>query len=874
MTYAFLWLIARIVPARARARWLEEWRAELAHGRWTMVFGALPDARALRRLPPEPGRRRTGIFHALDQDVRYALRGFGSGKSFTLAVIGSLAIGIGATTTAFALVNSAFFRPMPGVHAQEELVRVTLGWRNPGAWIRTVWDDHQVLQTGIPALEDMLVAHDTRFALAPGAGQEPRTAGGLVVSANYFTVLGVRPALGRFFLPDDDGTAWARPAVIVSHSYWQRYLGGDAAVLQRTLSVNGAPLPIIGVAPEGFAGIFASGDVQVWITFALSDLAFQDANGLPIRARDAPPFATTLIGRLKPSSTIEQARAQAAGLAQPLMQARDRGMKQLFVHVQRLGITDAATEGLRALALMIVPLMVLAIACVNAANLLLARATRRSQEWLVRLALGASRWRLVRQLLVESLLLALAGASVGLVLCFWTAGFVQRLAPVAVVFDGNVVGFVVGAAFVTSLVFGLGPALSVTRSRVSRAPEAGRFLRGPFGSRTRTVLVTLQAALCLGLLATGAQFTKTLQAQWEDGLAEPEQFLSVSLDLSQLRYGRAETEAFYRQLLARVGELPGVTAAALTDRSASTMLGGFIMDWGPTVRIPGVAEAPSGLVTSYATGDVFEAMNLALQQGRTFTAEDQRAPARTVVVNEEFARRAFGGDAIGRVLTITDEREGADPAIAEAMIVGVVAAPESRPLFRLPMVFYPAPLTHEPALDLLVRFEGGAEGMAAAVRTIVSSLDSRLPIGRIATGEEHRRLRKAGDYMVAQTVSILGLLALALAAAGLYGVVSYMVTVRQKEIGIRMALGAAGGSVLRLIARQAIVPVLAGCVLGAAGAVIVGSLVRSRLYGVSPMDPVAFGGAALLLMLTMLVASLGPARRASRVDPITVLRRE
>jgi putative ABC transport system permease protein len=195
-------------------------------------------------------------------------------------------------------------------------------------------------------------------------------------------------------------------------------------------------------------------------------------------------------------------------------------------------------------------------------------------------------------------------------------------------------------------------------------------------------------------------------------------------------------------------------------------------------------------------------------------------------------------------------------------------------MFRVPMVFYPAPLTHEPALDLLVRFEGGAEGTRAAIRTIISSLDSRLPIGLVATGEEHRRRRHAGDYILAQTLSVLGVLALALAAGGLYGVVSYMVTLREKEIGIRMALGAAGASVLRLIARQAIVPVLAGCVLGGAGAVTVGSVVRSHLYGVSPMDPMAFGGAALLLLATMLVASLGPAHRASRVDPITVLRRE
>jgi predicted permease len=874
---AVLWLLALLVPRGDRPRWREEWRAELQHGSRRMILGALPDAWALRRMASTDDRRapRPAIFHALDQDVRYALRTLGTGKAFTLAVVGSLAIGIAATTTAFALVNATLLRPFPEIRAQEELVRVTLGPRQR-VWIQTAWDDHEVLRQGLEAVTGLSVAHDARFAVAHDGGGEPRTAGGLVVSGNYFDVLGVRPALGRFFSPEEDAVPWANPAVVIGHPYWQRDLFGDPEVLQRTINVNGVDLPIVGVAPEGFAGVFAQVDVQLWITFALSDLVFRDEDGRPIQARAALPFHATVLGRLKPSATIDQAQAQAAGLAPALASMRDRGLKELFVRVEPLRIADPATFGLQALALMVVPLIVLAIACVNAANLLLARATRQSGDWLVRLALGASRWRLIRQILVESLLLALAGGALGLLLSVWSARAGQNLTFAEVVIDGNVVLFALGAAIATALVFGLGPALSVTRAAVTRAPEAGRAMRGPFGSRARSILVVVQAALCLGLLATGAQFTKTLWTLWDDGLPDAGQFLSVSLDLDQLRYERSEAETFYGELLARVEQLPSVRAAALTDRTAVSMLGGWVGSWGVPVTVAGASGAsPRGVLSTYATAGFFEAMGLSIATGRGFLPEEHRGAPRAVIVNQTFAERAFGDDTVGRLVTLTAQADSGEAAPVDAMVVGVLADPSARPIFkRLPVVFYPAPLTREPALDLLVRFDGGAGSMAAAVRTIVSALDRRVPIGRIATGEDMRRRRNVRDYTLARSVSVLGILALTLAAAGLYGVVSFMVTLRQKEIGIRKALGAAGGSVLRLVVRQSIVPVLVGCALGAVGAVIAGTLIRSHLYGVSPMDPVAFGGAALLLLLTMLVASLEPARRASRVDPITVLRQE
>lgn len=879
MKSLLLRVVSLLVPRPARDRWYEEWRAEMCHGGWRMLPGALPDALTMRLIARSEQRRERGrraaFLHALDHDVRYAIRSSLGAPGFTLAVVGSLAIGIGATTAAFTVVNSALFRAFANVDAQESLVTVKIAPRQ-AIWFTTSWHDYEVLRDGIPAFAGFSIAHGTVFAVAPGGGNEPRQASGLVVSGNYFEVLGVRPTLGRFFRAEEDGTPWAQPVVVVSHSYWQRQMSGDPSVLQRTLNVNGADLPVIGVAPEGFAGVLTNSPPQLWITFALSDLVFRNAAGRPVHASSAGAFFTTLVGRLRPGATIQQASAQGAALAAPLHQANARGQEQLLVKVEPLRVANPAEYWPFAVGLMVVPLIVLSIACVNAANLLLARATRRHQDWLVRLSLGATRWRLVRQMLVESLLLAIGGAAGGLMLAFWGARYLQQMAPTRnVVIDVNVAIFIVAAAMGTALMFGLGPALSITRATVTRAPAGGRGLRGAFGSHTRAGLVVLQAALCLGLLATGAQFSNTLRATWDEGLPEAGQFLVVPLDVDKLRYDRGRAQAFYRDLLTQVQQLPTVQAAALTGRSASSMLSGFVAKWGGTVSVNGQPEDPGDRsLLTYATADFFDAMGLRIIQGRTFTSEEQRPPVRAVVVNETFIKK-LGSEALGRVVQLSEDSGDGAPTTTDAMIVGVVAASPSRPLFsRISNVYYPAPLIHDPALDLLVRFDGDAEGIAAAVRTIVSGMDARLPLGEIATGEDLRRRRHTQESTIAQTVGALGLVALMLTAAGLYGVVSYMVTLRQKEIGIRMALGAERATVLRLVLRQSIVPVAVGCALGAIGAVAAGLLVRSRLYGVSAMDPAAFGGAALLLLVTMVVASLSPARRASRVDPIDVLRTE
>lgn len=869
-----LWLISLVAPREFRPRWFEEWQAEVRHGGWRMLTGALPDAWAMRRLAsasrrPASGARRP--FHALDQDVRYALRGFAQGRSYSLAVIVSLAVGIGATTAGFSMVNAAFFRPLPDVHAEDQLVRPTIGWGARNAYLNTTWADYEVLRDGIPALSDLSIAHPTSLAAAPQGGGEARKVPGLIVSGNYFHVLGVKPALGRFFAAEEDSAPWSHPAVVVSHRYWQRHLAGDPAAIGRTLSVNGSDLPIIGVAPAGFD---LHDMPQVWVTFALSELTFRDADGNPIHVREAMAFRSRFVGRLEPGASIEQARAQAAGLAEGLQRGRDRGVRQLVVRVDSFRIDDPEIIGLQSLALMIIPIIVLVIACVNAANLLLARATTRSADWLTRLALGATRWRLIRQTLVESVLLALAGSVLGLLLAYWAASFLQNTLSREFPIDHRVVLFTAVAAAATAFIFGFGPALSISRSAIARVPEVGRFLRGPFGSRTRSALVVAQAALCLGLLATSALFTRSLQEMWSDGLPEPSQFLTASFDLDQLRYTPQQADAFYAELLRRLEAIPAVRSAALTDRRVAQVLSGIVSSSGPAVSLPGQSERLKGVSSAYATADFFETMGLTFVEGRTFTRNEDGSPPRVVVVNEEFVKRAFGENPLGRIVTLTTG--GAeDRRTVDAMVVGVIANAPGRPIFgNVPHLFFPAPLERRAALDLAVRFDGSAKAVDSALRTIVAGLEPRLPVEQTATGDDLRRQRNSAQYTMTRLVALLGLLSLGLASAGLYGVVSYMVTLRQKEIGIRMALGAASGSVTSLVLRQSIVPVMVGGILGAMGAAIVAKVTRAQLYGVSPLDPIAFGTAALLLLASMMVASLVPARRAARVDPLTVLRTE
>lgn len=621
LLHAFLWIVARIVPACSRRRWLEEWRAELAHGRWTMVFGAPRDAWALRRLRGNRSGKREPLFHAFPQDVRYALRGLFKAPGFTLAAIASLSIGIAASAGAFTFVNAMAFRPFPGVTDQDSLVYVrVLRPRGRYALTASHFQNYATLRDGLTTLSGLSAHFDTNLAV--GRVATPADVPGAVVSGNYFEVLGVEPAAGRFFAPEEDATPWSHPAAVISYRLWERMLDGDRSALNQWITVNGTPVQIVGVAPRRFSGVqHGEAEPDVWITFALSELAMRDEAGRPAHASRVGRLGVHYVGRLTANVTLVEARAQASTLEGPLT-AIEGEFARAGVSAVRRGLGDRATPAELA-GVLAVPLIVLAIACVNAANLLLARASARAVEWRVRLALGSTRWRIVRQILTESLLVSLGAAAVGLLLTSWSLRLLEGMLPVPLSLDWRVLSFTIGIAMLTALVFGIGPAVAATRADMQRAPAGGCGGIRPGGRRMRAGLIAVQAALALSLLISGAQLTRTVLLANVFAVPDADRLLVASFDLDKLRYTPQEAREFYQRLAADAQKLPGARAAVVAggDLWGPLPFEGQLLMWTP-VDLPGNPREAKGV---YTAGDLHAVLGLPLTSGRRFVAGDHAA---------------------------------------------------------------------------------------------------------------------------------------------------------------------------------------------------------------------------------------------------------
>jgi putative ABC transport system permease protein len=522
---------------------------------------------------------------------------------------------------------------------------------------------------------------------------------------------------------------------------------------------------------------------------------------------------------------------------------------------------------------MAVPLIVLAIACVNAANLMLARASRRALEWRLRLALGSSRWRIVRQILAESLLISFLASAAGLILTYWSLGLQEGILSMAFEIDWRVLAFTLAIAAMTSLAFGIGPAIATTRAAAMRAPSAAPEGTRAGQRRVRMGLVGLQAALSLGLLMAGTQFLTALTERAnDDGLADPERLLVASFDVSKLRYTESQTREFYARLMAEARTLPGVTAAAVAN-------GDFwrpspwtwpLQTWLP-VDPPATAKGTLGL---YTAGDVFVILENTMREGRAFVPGDHTGRPQSVIVNEVFAQRFLNGRALGQTVRIAGARAKYEQGY-DVAIVGVVSSPTGRRGDRRhPVVYYPVPLDGGTSLKLLLRLDGRPAAAAQGLRDLVRRLDDRLPIATLTTGTQMREEWGGEKRWLAIATAVLGVAALVLASAGLFSVVAYVVALRRREIGIRMTLGANGSAVVGMILRQALIPTAVGCLAGAGAAAVAAQIVRSQLFDASPLDPVAFAATAGVMLAVMALASIIPASRAARVDPMTVLRQE
>jgi predicted permease len=809
-------------------------------------------------------------------DVRFALRTFTKAPAFALTAVISLALGIGVNTTIFTIINTLFLNPLPVDRVSEIVAVYTLDKNNTSQL-------GNVLQVSYPNYKDFRDRNSSFAAMAaysfPIAGSLSTGGEGEpmfleLVTGNYFTTLGVRPILGRLISTDDDRVPGASPVLVLGHRTWQRQFGGKQDVLGRTVTVNGAVFTIVGVAPEGFRGVNSLFGPDGWApTMMYREL-------LPSQFRswvdERRALAFNVAARLKPGVTMDQAGAEMVALAKSLEteypapnQGRTITLRPLTSATIFPGVREALVLG--GAVLMVIVGLVLLIACSNVANLLLARSTARSQEIAVRLALGANRSRLVRQLMTENVLLSLIGGAVGVLVAIWSLRVIwstrPALAPQNFVeprLDATVLAFTLGVSVLTGIVFGLAPAIQSSRaSVVSTLKDNTRSA----GRRRRTLglgnlLIVGQVALSLVALITAALFLRSSQAASKiDPGFDTDHVAVMTVTPGQQGYDQPRGEQFYKDVGASVRAVPGVTAAAW---GTNLPLFGFVQR---SLFVEGRESSPPVLTTTIDvdTG-FFNTTSIALLRGRDFREADRTGPP-VAIVNDTMARRYWpDSDALGKRFRFYVEKEYRE-------VVGVVKTVKYATLGEdpQPAAYRPLQQAYSDTAVLYVRAARDPAAIIEPVRRAIHQHDAHVPVQNAQVVKDVISQSLWAVNLAAGLLGVFGVLALVLACVGLYGVMSYSVGQRTREIGLRMALGAGRKEVLGLVLRQGLVLVGAGVILGVAGAFAASRLVRTLLFQ-SASDPLSFAGASAALITVAVLASFVPARRASRVDPVIALR--
>ena len=816
---------------------------------------------------------------SLLQDMRFGVRRLLKSPGFTLVAVASLALGIGANTAIFSLVNTVLLRPLP-VARPERLVSVSVLGKDDSMLAFSYPSYKDFRDRGGDVLSGLFAERLSPMSLSRGGSNE--RVWGYLVTGNYFEVLGVAAAQGRTFTPEEDRAALSSPVAVISHACWQRRFGADPSVVGRDVLLNGRTFRVVGVMPEGFAGTEIVYTPEVWVPMTMQAW-IEPGNEWLERRSTQNIFA---VGRLKDGVSVEQAQASLNRLAEQLgREYPDTNEGQKIVLVPPGFIIPqlrGAVVGFAAVLMGVVGLVLL-IACTNLASLLLARASARRKEIALCVALGASRWRLVRQLLTESLLLALAGGGAGLLLAVWILSLVAAYRPpldipvwIEAAVDWRVLLFTLCASLLTTLLFGLAPALQATRTDLIPALKDTGGRAGRSRSRLRSALVVAQVTLSLVLLvAAGLTMRALARLQTTSPGFEVENGLVASYDLSLQGYDEARGREFLRRLVERVRQVPGVRAASLTDLfplSLNYSSNDVYIEGRPGGR---GANVPLAMVASVEQG-YFDAMGIPVVAGRPFGERDTSGAPRVVVVNETFARRFFPGadparEAVGK--RISSAGDGGP----WSEIVGVAKDGKYWTIGEAPQMFVYSPLaqSYSPAGTLVVRTAGGdPRALIPALNAEVRALDPALPLFDVKTVEEHMGVSLFPARVAAALLGSFGLLALLLAGVGVYGVVSYAAARRTREIGIRMALGARPRDVLRLVAGGGMLLVALGVALGLAGAFALTRFMEGLLYGVSATDPFTFALVVFVLLAVALLACLVPARRATKVDPMIALRYE
>jgi predicted permease len=817
------------------------------------------------------------------QDVKYAVRLLWKSKAFTLTVLATLAICISANTVVFSVVNSVVLKPLP-FQESDRILRMYNSYPNAGV---------EIASTGVPdyydRLRDVTVFEEQALYNNPGLtiGEtgSVQQVEGMAVTPSFFRLLRVKPKLGRVFT-DDEGESGNQKKVILSYGLWQELYGGDRTVLGKDLRIYGNPHTIVGVMPEDF--VFARRGTRLW-----RPLAFTQEDRSDDRRHSNN---WEMIGRLKPGATLEQARQQIDALNAGNLN-RFPQMKELLLnagfHTRVVRLQDDVIRDIKRTLYLLWggAIFVLLIGTVNVANLMMARGSARAKEMATRFALGAGPWRVTRQLLTESMLLAILSALLGILSGRWALRILDSLQldriprGGEVVIDGTVILFILGLAVAVGCAIGVIPVfhgLRISLSSVFRGDE--RAGTGGYGSRIlRRALVVVQLAFAL-ILLTGAGL---LLASFRHVLAvrpgfEAKQVVTGSIALPSVRYGKdADQRAFVQRALERLRALPGVVAAAAIDTipfgdssSDSVILAeGYQMKPGESLI------SPNQIVV---TPDYFRVMKIPLIEGRFFEENDTEDSRRVVIVDDRLARKFWPNSSpIGRRMWQPGSPEGLirpDEKAQWFTVVGVVGSTKLRALVdpdeRPGAYYFPYTQTPRSGLTFALRTGVDATSLVSSMRRAVSELDSQLPLFDTRTMEE-----RIAESLISRKSPMLlaigfGGVAIFLAAVGIYGVLAYLVAQRTREIGIRLALGSSMERIFRMILKEGIVILAIGFSLGLAGTVAVGRYVESILYGVRPLDPIVIVSVTLTLGTVALIASILPAWRATRVDPVTALRQE
>ena len=813
------------------------------------------------------------------RDLKYAARMLVKAPGFTAVAVLSLALGIGANTAIFSLINAVLLRPLP-VSDPATLVSVSqTDQRNPGNL--PVSDlNFRDLRAQNTVFTDMGAFAFTQVNYANGNEALPIPA--QVVTANYFSLLGAQPALGRGFLPEEETKA--SPVAVISHGFWERTLGSDPSIVGRTIALNRTPFTVVGVAPKNFSGTLLGGGPSVWVPRSMHAVVQPGFDWYDQR-RGLFLFA---FGRLKPGVTLEQARSNLRTIfatleqtfpvenkgrstaAVPLLEAR------LNPHGQGPNIVVQLSS-----VLMAIVGIVLLIACANIANLLLARAGKRRREVAIRLALGAKRIRLVRQLITESILLSICGGLAGLAVAYWSlSALVAAKLPLpfpvddSLTIDPRVLAFTAVLSILTGVLFGIVPALQASKPDVvpvlknELVPSAA----GRRGLRAlvtfRQVLVMLQVAMSLtALVGAGLFLRDLLHAQRIDPGFETNGVLIADINLGREGYTPERAQLFYDQVIEKVAALPGVTSAALADNPP---LGGGLLR---SVFPEGADTTTKDRIliqVDNVTPGFLQTIGIPLVRGRDFTRADTETSPKVVIINQTMADQFWKGqDAIGRRFKFFGDQD-------YSTVVGVAKNAKYNGVQEqpLPFIYLPLKQNFAPAATLHVCAAGDASRLAGPVRAAIRELDPTLTLFNVRTLEDQIQQSLQPQKMNVILLTTFGTLALLLAAIGLYGVASYAVAQRTREIGVRMALGAQPASVLTLVLGNGMVLVAIGLGVGLVASYLVAGAMSALVVGINPHDPLTFVATPALLAIIALLASYVPARRATRIDPLLALRTE